>query len=418
MKVEEPKNKLLFITLFIVIVASLFVTMLIVFIFGVFNKTADNYYLRLKDNVIIENINQKIHIKDLLSYNIKDNFEIEVVSSNPDVVDVKGEFISLNKKGYANVEVKTKYLNKDFVDNSCFVVVNNIQDEEEVRNCISLDKYKNLTLKVNDKINLEINNVFKDVIGASLSNSNIIYNKEDNSLTAINEGITTLYLNLNYQTKSSLKPINICSFVDLAIESEITVFNVKVLDANLNETTKITYDKNNIGQINGYLFIEDVNYLKHEHLNFDLRFCNVGEPIIREGKFLIPFSLNNWGRVFGEVKYIGAQGEFVKNISFDSYNQDIIYFPNKIELVVNVYSDNVYAEVKPYYNESYVYAEYEVLFVSNGVETTYENTDYITNFSYDGNTCIFKINTDKAFIIKAVLKQVPEIFETKEIIPS
>ena len=111
MKVDAPKRKIFFVTLFIVIVASLLVTMLIVLIFGVFNNKADNYYFKFKDNLIIESINQKIHIKDLLSYNIKDNFEIEVVSSNPDVVDVEGEFISLNKKGYANIEVKTKYLN-------------------------------------------------------------------------------------------------------------------------------------------------------------------------------------------------------------------------------------------------------------------------------------------------------------------
>jgi len=415
MKVDDPKRKIFFVALFIVIVASLLVTMLIVLIFGVFNNKADNYYLKFKDNLIIESINQKIHIKDLLLYNIKDDFIVEVSSNNLEVIDIEGEFISLNKKGYANIEVKTKYLNKEFADNSCFVIVNNIQDEEEIRSCISFENYKNTTLKVNEKINLEIKDGLKGFVDISLSNSNIIYKKEDNSITAINEGITTLYAKLNYQTKTSLKPISICSSVDLVVESKINVFNVKVLDTNFIETIKITYDKNNIGQINGYLLIEDVKFLKYENLQFNLNYCSFGAPIIEDGKFLVPFSLNNWGIISGEVKYVGKQGEFVSVISFKSYNQDVTYFPDRVELDVNIYPNEAYVQVKPYYNENYVYAEYDVLFVCEGVETSCEDTIYISNFSKDGNTCIFEINTNKTFSIKVVLKHLPSIFALEEI---
>ena len=418
MKFKESKNKILFVALFIIIVVALFVTMLVILIFGVFNNKADNAYLRFKDNIIVENINQKIHVKDLLSHNIEEDFVIDINSSNSEIVGVEGEFISLNKNGCTSVTVKTKYLNKEFTDNAFIVVVDNINNEEEIKNYISLESYKNLTLKVNEEIDLEIAGGLGEVSDISLSNSGIQYNKEENKLIAITEGVTTLSAKINYQTKSSLKPISICSSVDFVVESDISELSVKVLDNNFNETIEISYDKNDIGKINGYFLIQNVKYLKYENLDTDFNFCVCGEPIIRDNKFLIPFSVNNWGNVDGKIEYSGRQGNFSANVSFNSYNQDVTYFPDRVELVVNIYSGNVYAQVKPYYNENYIYAEYEVLFICDGVESTYENTSYISNFAYDGNTCIFKINTDKTFSIKAVLKHLPKVFATEEIIPS
>ena len=104
-KTNEDKRKILIILcLLIVIIASVIVVSIILIKDLLRNNT--NYSKHnFKQDIIVENVNQKINIKDLLSNNDIDSSEIVINSKNSDIVSVENNFISLNKIGATEVSI-------------------------------------------------------------------------------------------------------------------------------------------------------------------------------------------------------------------------------------------------------------------------------------------------------------------------
>ena len=412
MKIKTD-NKILKISLFMIVVISIIVITLVLFLGGILTNNKNDNNISFKHNIIVENINQKINIKDLLTNKDFNSNSILIQSKNENVVCVENSFISLNAKGISEISIEIKHNNKTYKDITTIVVVEDKNNNEELMKYISLESLIDTTYMINEKIDFSILGEMSGFVDVSLSNSIATYNKEEKKLITTNEGKTTITLALSYQTLNSLKPINICSYVDLFIESKIDDFDVLVLDREYNETSVINYVSTE-DDVCGYLMIEDIKFLSIENLQTDFGFCSFYEPIIKDNKFLIPFKLNDWGVVEGSVVYNGKQGEFACDVSFTAFNETYKTLPTDIELIVNKNSNVVSCGVVIRFEEKVSYLPFSVFFIKDGVETEYKDTTYITNFEIDANTILFKTE-ETDFYIKVVLKNIPTMMEIVEI---
>ncbi len=402
----HKKGKILTVSLlitFFVLVATLTV---VLFLCGVIGGDKIQSKQIFKSNLVVENINQKINIKDFfINKDIHSN-DIHIKTNNSDIVSVEGTFVSLNSKGLAEIEVGVKNKKQTL----SVAVVDDKSNESEIKEILSLPILVKNTILVGDSVDF----CFLGKLGeiANITFSNYIANFNNNKIVATKEGYTTVSIVVSYQTLNSLKPINICSTFDLFVEGTLSNFNIRVLDKNFNQTDTINFVSKST-DIAGYIEIEDVKYLSSNNLQTNFDFCEFFNPIYKNGKFLLPFKLKNWGSISGSVSYIGGQGEFKKEISFNAFNEVYTKFPTKLTLDVFKSGEVASCVVTTYIDEDVVSLPFSVVFVKDGVESSPIDTSYISNFEVDSNTILFKIKEEVDFSIKVVLINAPYIFVLK-----
>lgn len=401
-KTNEDKRKIIIISCLLFVIITSIIVVSVILIKDILRNNTNYSKYNFKQDIIVENVNQKINIKDLLSNNDIDSSEIIINSKNSDIVSVENNFISLNKTGATKVSVTIK----NHIDSALFLIVNDKTDISKIQEHLYFESDFNNIITLNEEVDLSLAGELSEFASLTFSNSNLRYNKDAKTILGVGEGKTTITATISYQTLNSLKPINICTSIDMYVESDIDSFNIKILDEDFVEKDTIRYNSQE-EKINGYFLIENAKYLASDNISINLRDCECLTPIIYDGKYLIPFKLKNWGIVKGNISYNGKQGSFLEEISFTSLNEVYTELPSDIVLQTEVNDDSVVCRVLVYFGSDIKSIPFNVLFICDDVETKYNETDYISNFEIDANIIMFSVKTPKTFRLKVVLNNIP-----------